>query len=103
MKEDISLDYLLAIEEYGSIIKPTIVLDTNNIENAFRLANSGLGITFIPEGVVTRDKIQFESNLYTLGNPTFKNNIVISYKKDAMLTPAAEAFLRFTKGKFIQF
>lgn len=84
-------------------IKPNIILDTNNIENAFRLANSGLGITLIPECVVTRDQLIIESNLYTIGNPTYKNNVVISYKKDSELTPAARAFLQFTKDKYKQF
>ena len=88
-------------EEYN--IKPKIALETHNIENAFRLANKGVGMTIIPECVVTRDQLQVESNLYTLGNPTFKNNIVISYKKDATLSPVAAAFLRFTKEKYMQF
>ena len=84
-------------------IKPKIVLETNNIENAFRLANSGLGLTIIPECVVTRDEVRFKSNLYTIGNPTFKNKIVISYKKETPLSPAAEAFLHFTKERYMQF
>ncbi|MFJ7665063.1 LysR family transcriptional regulator [Lysinibacillus sp. NPDC097162] len=81
-------------------IKPNIVLETNNIENAFRLANSGVGMTIIPECVITRDHLNFESNFYTLGNPTYKNNVVISYKKDSVLSPAASAFLQFTKEKY---
>ncbi|MGE7664477.1 LysR family transcriptional regulator [Ureibacillus composti] len=88
-------------EKYN--IKPQIVLETNNIENAFRLAKNGAGLTIIPEGVVTRDQIKVNSNLYTLGNPTYKNKIVISYKIDNVLSPAAKAFLDFTKEKFMQF
>jgi LysR family transcriptional regulator, cyn operon transcriptional activator len=84
-------------------IKPKIVLETNNIENAFRLANNGVVMTLIPECVITCDKIHFESNVYTLGNPTYKNNIVISYKKETELSLAASAFLQFTKEKYMQF
>lgn len=88
-------------EQYN--IKPHIILETNNIENAFRLAENGVGLTIIPECVVTRDPVKFYSNLYTLGNPTFKNNVVISYKNEAELSPVTKAFLQFTKEKYMQF
>lgn len=88
-------------EQYG--INPTITLETNNIENAYRLANKGIGITIIPECIVTRDQLEIESNLYTLGNPVYKNNVVISFKQDAVLSPAASAFLEFTKKRYMQF
>lgn len=88
-------------EEYK--IKPIIILETNNIENAFRLANEGVAMTIIPECVITRDQLHVDSNLYTMGNPTYKNQIVISYKKDTQLSPVASAFLQFTKKRYMQF
>ncbi|RHW38360.1 LysR family transcriptional regulator [Lysinibacillus yapensis] len=91
------------IFEHYEIKQPNIILETNNIENAFRLCINGNALTFIPESVVTRDQVKFNANLYTLGNPIFKNYVVINYKKDALLSPAAKAFLQFTKEKFIQF
>ena len=48
----------------------------------FRLSNSGLGLTIIPGCVVERDNIITEANLFTLGNPVFKNTVVISYMKN---------------------
>ncbi len=86
---------------YG--IEPDIVLETQNIENAFRLSNRGMGLTIIPESVIERDRIQTEANLFTLGNPVFKNTVVISYVKKASLSPAAFAFLQMTKEEYIQF
>ncbi|BAK15284.1 transcriptional regulator [Solibacillus silvestris StLB046] len=84
-------------------ISPTITLETNNIENAFRLANKGIGMTIIPECIITRDQLKIESNLYTLGNPVYKNSVVISYKKDVVLSHAASAFLKFAKKRYLQF
>jgi LysR family cyn operon transcriptional activator len=77
-------------------IEPEIILETENVENAFRLSNNGLGLTIIPSCVVERDNIITESNLFTLGNPAFKNAVVISYMKNATLSPAAIAFLEMT-------
>lgn len=84
-------------------VEPEIVLETQNIENAFRLSNSGVGLTIIPESVLERDKIQTDANLFTLGNPIFNNTVVISYVKDALLSPAAIAFLQMTKEKYKRF
>ena len=89
------------LDYYGVV--PEIVLETQNIENAFRLSNNGLGLTIIPECVIERDKIQTEANLFTLGNPVYKNQVVISYLKNTLLSPAATAFLRMTKEKYIRF
>lgn len=84
-------------------VEPEIVLETQNIENAFRLSDSGLGLTIIPECVIERDKIQTESNLFTLGNPIYKNTVVISYVKDIPLSPSAVAFLQMTKEEYTRF
>lgn len=84
-------------------IEPEIVLETQNIENAFRLSNSGLGLTIIPECVLERDNVETEANLFTLGNPIYKNTVVISYAKDVPLSPAAVAFLQMTKEKYKRF
>lgn len=81
-------------------IDPEIVLETQNIENAFRLSNSGLGLTIVPECVLERDNVETEANLFTLGNPIYKNTVVISYVKDVPLSPTAFAFLQMTKEKY---
>lgn len=79
------------------------ILRKNEGIYAFRLANEGVGMTIIPECVITRDQLHVDSNLYTMGNPTYKNQIVISYKKDTQLSPVASAFLQFTKKRYMQF
>ena len=88
-------------EQYA--ISPTITLETNNIANAFRLANKGMGMAIIPACIITSDQLEIESNLYTLGNPVYRNSVVISYKQDAVLSPAASAFVKFTKKRYMQF
>ncbi|MFJ7826039.1 LysR family transcriptional regulator [Psychrobacillus sp. NPDC096623] len=84
-------------------IEPEIVLETENVENAFRLSNNGLGLTIIPGCVVERDNIITEANLFTLGNPAFKNIVVISYMKNATLSPAAIAFLQMTIEEYARY
>ena len=83
-------------------IQPNIVIETQNIESAFRLATSGVGLTIIPEGVVKKDTIQTDSNYYTIGNPTYKNKVVVSYKKGEILSASALAFLNMAKTTYQQ-
>ncbi|MEH7238524.1 LysR family transcriptional regulator [Bacillus sp. JJ1562] len=84
-------------------INPNIVIETQNIESAFRLANRGVGLTIIPESVVTRDNMITDSNFYTLGNPVYKNHVVVSYKKGESLSAPALTFLNIAKEKYMQF
>jgi LysR family transcriptional regulator, cyn operon transcriptional activator len=84
-------------------IRPNIVIETQNVESAFRLANNGVGLTIIPECIITRDNLQTDSNCYTIGNPIFKNNVVVSYKKDELLSAPAQAFLNMAKEKYKQY
>eukprot|EP00130_Batrachochytrium_dendrobatidis_P008380 XP_006683255.1 hypothetical protein BATDEDRAFT_93025 [Batrachochytrium dendrobatidis JAM81] len=78
-------------------IHPEIVIETKNIESAFRLANSGIALTIIPECIITRESMQSDSNLFTLGNPVYKNNVVVSHKKGEALSAPALAFLNMAK------
>ncbi|WP_156289825.1 LysR family transcriptional regulator [Oceanobacillus salinisoli] len=84
-------------------ITPNIVIETQNIESAFRLANRGVGLTIIPESVITRNNIVNDSIFYTLGNPIYKNHVVVSYKKGESLSAPALSFLNMAKEKYKQF
>jgi LysR family cyn operon transcriptional activator len=85
-------------------IHPDIVIETQNVESALRFANCGLGVTFVPECVVPSLKNdQIKPNLYTLGNPIYKNTVVICYKQGEMLSAPAQAFLTMAKEKFNQY
>ena len=84
-------------------IRPRIVLETLNAENALRLANNGVAITIVPQSVIESVALKVEANLYPLKNPEFKSHIVISYQKNAQLTPAALAFIQMAKERFQYF
>lgn len=86
---------------YEYSIKPHIILETTNIESAFRLANSGIGLTFIPE-VLLRNHLPNQSNYYTIGKPAIKYSVVVAYKKDEPLSAPALAFLQMAKENFHQ-
>jgi LysR family transcriptional regulator, cyn operon transcriptional activator len=88
-------------KEYS--INPAIIIETQNIESAFRLSNRGVGLTIIPESVITRDNVKTNSMFYTLGNPMYKNHVVVSYKKDEPLSATSLAFLKMAKDKYKQF
>lgn len=81
-------------------IRPQIVLETQNAENALRLANNGVAITLVPQSVIENVALHVDANLYPLKNPMFKSHIVISYQKNAPLTPAALAFIQMAKERF---
>ena len=81
-------------------IRPRIVLETINAENALRLANNGVAITVVPQSVIESVAFKVEANLYPLKSPEFKSHIVISYHKNVQLTPAAVAFIQLAKERF---
>jgi len=78
-------------------------LETLNAENALRLANNGVAITIVPQSVIESVALKVDANLYPLKHPEFKSHIVISYQKNARLTPAALAFIQMAKERFHSF
>ena len=80
-------------------IKPDIILETTNIENAFRLATRGVGLTFIPEVILPITDVS-RSNIYTIGKPLIKYNVIIAYKKGEVLSAPALAFLNMAKCNY---
>lgn len=78
-------------------IRPKIVLETLNVENALRLANKGIAITIVPQSVIECVVLTDKANLYPLKNPGFKSHIVVSYQKNARLSPASIAFIEMAK------
>lgn len=82
-------------------IQPEIVLETSNVENAYRLATKGIGITFVPECIVSNTLFQdTKPNLYTIDNPPYKFNVVVAYKKGETLSAPALAFLNLAKEEY---
>lgn len=81
-------------------IKPQIILETVSAENAFRLANSGIGITIVPQSVIENAGLLHLNNIYPLIDPEFKSHIVISYLHDKDLNIATTAFIQLAKEMF---
>ena len=84
---------------YDYSIEPDIILETTNIENAYRLANSGVGLTIIPE-VILKNNLPPNSNVYTIGKPSIKYSAVVAYKKGEVLSAPALAFLNMAKENY---
>lgn len=84
---------------YDYSLKPDIILETTNIENAYRLANYGIGLTLVPE-VILKNNLLSKSNIYTIGNPPAKYNLVVAYKKGEVLSVPALAFLKMAKDNY---
>ncbi|WP_249870690.1 LysR family transcriptional regulator [Oceanobacillus saliphilus] len=80
-------------------VTPNIVLETSNTVNALRLANSGIGLSIIPEIVVTKES-KLTSNFYKIEDPASKYDFVIAYKKGKVLPPSAIAFLNSAKESY---
>lgn len=78
-------------------IVPDIVVETENIESAFHLAERGIGLTIVPESISKVERLKPICNLYTFGNPIYKNKVVVSYKKGDELSPPSAAFLKMAK------
>ncbi|MEC2160791.1 LysR family transcriptional regulator [Virgibacillus halodenitrificans] len=79
-------------------IQPNIVLETINAENALQLANSGIGITIVPQSVVENVSLSQKDNLYPLTDPAFKSHIVISFARDIKRSPAAHEFIKMAQS-----
>jgi LysR family transcriptional regulator, cyn operon transcriptional activator len=80
-------------------IKPNAILETINVENAYRLANSGVGLTIVPECIITNN-FKPSSRSYTFGSPPYKNNVVVAYQKGDSLSAPALAFLNVAKDYY---
>lgn len=78
-------------------INPDIVMETKNIETAYRLAATGVGITFIPQICTGFSKFDEEPFYYTVGVPPLERQVVIAYQKGRQLSKIEEDFIYLAK------
>ena len=82
-------------------VKPNITMETLSVENALKLANEGLGITFVPESVKNKNE---HNNCKFIALDSFKyyNQVVIAYGKDdkTQLSEAAKALLSMAQNNY---
>lgn len=79
-------------------IHPDIVMETKNIETAYRLAAIGIGITFIPQICTGFSNFEKAPYYYTIGNPPMERQVVIAYRKGRELSNIERDFINLAKA-----
>ncbi len=72
---------------------PKSVIETGNINTAYRLAANGYGATFIPETYVHNSSSSVKAKVYSFGESKTKITLAAVYKKDAYMSKACQIFL----------
>ncbi|MGC9604037.1 LysR family transcriptional regulator substrate-binding protein [Staphylococcus warneri] len=80
-------------------ITPQIAMKTMSVDNALRLVNEGLGMTYVPESV-KNSMSQFKGHFIKLDASKYANHVVLAYKYDKLnhLSKGAYAFLEMAKS-----
>ena len=78
--------------------KPKVVLETANTATAFRLATSGLGVSFVSEMILNTTVPMDDFDLFNIENSPIIWNISISYLKNAYLNDAQRYFIDCAKS-----
>src|SRR5699024_8780336 len=64
-------------------INPKEIIEVSNMSTAISMTSVGLGLTFMPESGVDRQKISDECPLYySIGEPSYNFPLMIAYKKE---------------------
>ena len=79
-------------------IHPDIVMETKNIETAYRLAAAGIGITFIPQICTGFSNFENSPYYYSVGDPPLERKVVIAYRKDRELSEVERNFIELAKN-----
>lgn len=79
-------------------IKPDILMETTNIENAYRLVNEGIALTFVPE--IVKNNYMNDKNRYIKMPKQFNNQIVIAKHRKREMSEAVELFLNMLNIQF---
>ncbi|MEG0018966.1 MAG: LysR family transcriptional regulator [Oscillospiraceae bacterium] len=72
---------------------PKSIIETGNINTAYRLAANGYGVSFIPETYVHNSSSSVKANVYSFGKPETRITLAAVYRKDAYLSKACQIFL----------
>lgn len=76
---------------------PKSVIETGNINTAYRLAANGYGVTFIPETYVNNSSSSVKAKVFSFGHPCTKITLAVVYKKDAYMSKSCQIFLDMIK------
>lgn len=76
---------------------PKSIIETANINTAYRLAANGYGVTFSPETYVHNSSSTVKANVYSFGDTQTKITLAAVYKKDSYMSKSCQIFLDMIK------
>lgn len=76
---------------------PKSVIETGNINTAYRLAANGYGVTFTPETYVHNSSSSVKAKVFSFGQPCTKITLAVVYKKDSYMSKACQILLDMIK------
>ncbi len=72
---------------------PKSVIETGNINTAYRLSANGYGVAFIPETYVHNSSSSVKAEVFSFGNPDTRITLAAVYRKEAYMSKSAQIFL----------
>lgn len=76
---------------------PKSIIETGNINTAYRLSANGYGVSFIPETYVHNTSSDVLAKVFSFGNPQTKITLAVVYKKDAYMSRACQIFMEMVE------
>ena len=76
---------------------PKSIIETGNINTAYRLAANGYGVTFLPETYVHNSSSNIKAKVYSIGDIPTKITLAAVYKKDTYMSKACQILLDMIK------
>lgn len=87
------------LQDYNVI--PNIMLETMSVENALRLVNEGVAMTFVPKSVKDMTANRFNGAFVQLNPNQYYNQVVLAYKENdkTRLPKAVKTFIQMAKSE----
>ncbi|PTK67803.1 LysR family transcriptional regulator [Staphylococcus borealis] len=81
-------------------VVPDVMMETVSVENALRLVNEGIAITFVPKSVKDMTSDRFNGAFVQLNPHHYYNQVVLAYKENdkKRLSRAAKTFIQMAKS-----
>lgn len=77
---------------------PNIIMKPDQVISAFNMAGSGLGVTFVPDGLVSNLPFEAPMYYYKMDEELAVRTIYVYKKRNKYLTKAMEEFIRTAVG-----
>ncbi|MCH4354093.1 LysR family transcriptional regulator substrate-binding protein [Staphylococcus haemolyticus] len=98
--DDGEFPFHLLDNEKFILLKPEMMMETVSVENALRLINEGIAITFVPKSVKDMTSHRFNGAFVQLNPHHYYNRVVLAYKENDKkpLSRAAKTFIQMAKS-----